>query len=95
MGSYGARAGGIVGVIGGRERPRVSADSTAIANCDPSLLPKRTNCQGTAAGISRAIRDRAPDVADAGPRGWRHSQSQGWAWSSSRRRVLARVPVAT
>ena len=28
--AYGALLGGIVGVIGGRERPRLSADSTAI-----------------------------------------------------------------
>lgn len=28
--SYGARVGSIVGVIGSRERPRLSADSTAI-----------------------------------------------------------------
>jgi len=31
--SYGAKWGGIVGVIGGQGRPRLSADSTAIANC--------------------------------------------------------------
>ena len=30
MSSYGALVGGNVGVIGGRDRPRVSADSTAI-----------------------------------------------------------------
>jgi len=46
MGSYGARVrGGIVGVIGGRDRPRVSADSTAIANCGLRLLPTGPRCQ--------------------------------------------------
>lgn len=37
MNSYGAVVGGIVGVIGGRGRPRLSADSTAIANRTPTL----------------------------------------------------------
>jgi hypothetical protein len=45
MGSYGALAGGIVGVIGGHERPRVSADSTAIANCERSVRRDRRSCQ--------------------------------------------------
>jgi len=45
MNSYGARVGGIVGVIGGRKRPRLSADSTAIANCVPSLVQQGSPCQ--------------------------------------------------
>lgn len=40
MNSYGALFGGIVGVIGGRKRPRLSADSTAIASCRPTLPAK-------------------------------------------------------
>jgi hypothetical protein len=48
--SYGAQVGGIVGVIGGRERPQLSADSTAIANIclevplEVPILSRETLC---------------------------------------------------
>jgi len=45
--SYGTRMGGIVGVIGGRERPRLSADSTAIKNV-------RKACAGSGRSVKSA-----------------------------------------
>ena len=72
MNSYGALVGGIVGVIGGRERPRLSADSTAIANCVPSVLEspgsvKETACWPVLAPPPRRSRGQV-SPGDFGPK---------------------------
>lgn len=61
MNSYGARSGGIVGVIGGREGPRLSADSTAIDVS--STMPAGTAGVKGAAFQATPLRLRQPVAA--------------------------------